>query len=619
MQTLNKNQLAAATHSGGPVMVLAGPGSGKTTVIIHRIKFLIESRMADPAAILVITFTKAAAEEMRARYAELSGNGRSSISTFHSFFYRVVSSRYGYGTESVLEESERSAAIKTILSGLGLSTDDEFAREISSELSLVKNELYELRHYNSRAAGSDDFRSVYAAYEEYKRAKRVIDFDDMTSECLRLFTEERGVLNKWRGRYRYILIDEFQDINRAQYECVKLLDGNKNLFIVGDDDQSIYRFRGARPEFLLNFESDYKNVSKIFLDVNYRSTDAIIGLCNKIISKNDARFVKDIGGTGRSGPAPSALRPFDAQSEAAAVAERVRALSAKIPYTEMAVIYRTNIQSRAFIDAFLNLNVPYQIKDEAPGIYEHWAFVDVLAYLKLSVDAGLTDEAARIINKPKRYINKDLILAAKKKGGPLLRNLLRAPNAQVWQRAKVEELLTRLIAIKKLAPRDAIKYIRGAAGYDGYINDYAAYRRLRPDGLFEILDELTEGAQGFADIPGYVAFVEKAAISSAEKRLKKEEPAGVTLTTMHSAKGLEFEAVFLTGAIDGLVPHEKSRTPSEVEEERRLFYVGLTRAKTYLYVSAAKTRREHAVKPSSFLDGLLPDERAKKPPAKIKA
>ena len=619
MQTLNKNQLAAATHSGGPVMVLAGPGSGKTTVIIHRIKFLIESRMADPAAILVITFTKAAAEEMRARYAELSGNGRSSISTFHSFFYRVVSSRYGYGTESVLEESERSAAIKTILSGLGLSTDDEFAREISSELSLVKNELYELRHYNSRAAGSDDFRSVYAAYEEYKRAKRVIDFDDMTSECLRLFTEERGVLNKWRGRYRYILIDEFQDINRAQYECVKLLDGNKNLFIVGDDDQSIYRFRGARPEFLLNFESDYKNVSKIFLDVNYRSTDAIIGLCNKIISKNDARFTKDIGGTGRSGPAPSALRPFDAQSEAAAVAERVRALSAKIPYTEMAVIYRTNIQSRAFIDAFLNLNVPYQIKDEAPGIYEHWAFVDVLAYLKLSVDAGLTDEAARIINKPKRYINKDLILAAKKKGGPLLRNLLRAPNAQVWQRAKVEELLTRLIAIKKLAPRDAIKYIRGAAGYDGYINDYAAYRRLRPDGLFEILDELTEGAQGFADIPGYVAFVEKAAISSAEKRLKKEEPAGVTLTTMHSAKGLEFEAVFLTGAIDGLVPHEKSRTPAEVEEERRLFYVGLTRAKTYLYVSAAKTRREHAVKPSSFLDGLLPDERAKKPPAKIKA
>jgi len=289
MPTLNKNQLFAATHDGGPMMVLAGPGSGKTTVIIHRIGHLVANKLAKPEEILVITFTKAAAEEMRVRYFDLSGGELAAISTFHSLFYRVVAKRYGYTVDNVLQEGERAAALKNILLSSGLSPDDDFTREISSELSLIKNEMLDIKFYNSCAAGADDFKNVYGAYEAYKKKNKKIDFDDMTAECLSLFENEKPLLKSWRVKFKYVLIDEFQDINKAQYECIKLLVRGGNIFVVGDDDQSIYRFRGARPEFILNFENDYPGVKKVYLDVNYRSTDKIINLCNNIIARNGAR------------------------------------------------------------------------------------------------------------------------------------------------------------------------------------------------------------------------------------------------------------------------------------------------------------------------------------------
>jgi len=605
MLNLNADQRAAATHSDGPMMVLAGPGSGKTTVILHRIKYLIEERRINPKKILVITYTRAAAEEMRVRFAVLCGGTIADISTFHSLFYRVVSSHFGYTTDNVLQEAERAGVLKSILVNQGLASDDDVTREISTELSLITNELIDMEHHNSRAIGSNDFKNVCAAFAEYKKKHNKIDFDDMTVGCYNLFKGNKKLLDAWRAKYQYILIDEFQDINRAQYECIKLLNVHNNLFIVGDDDQSVYKFRGARPEFFLNFETDYPAVKKVSLDINYRSTDRIIGLCNKIISGNARRFHKNIRGTGINGPAPALLRPYDIQAEAVAVAERVQSIAKKTAYTDIAVIYRSNIQSRAFIDVFSNLHIPFQIKDEAPGIYEHWILKDVAAYFKLADDTGLNEETARIINKPKRYISRDQIAAAGKKKGAVLHNLMRASNIQTWQRAKAEDLIARLGAIKQLAPHAAYKYIREEIGYDGYIEEYAAFKRIKPDGLYEILDELTEGAKGFQSLPEYVAYVEQAAAESREKRLKKEEPAGVMLTTMHSAKGLEFEAVFIISAVDGLIPHEKSATAAETEEERRLFYVGLTRAKRILYISVVKTRHDNKTTPSVFLNGII--------------
>ena len=602
MQQLNQNQYAAAVHLNGPMMVLAGPGSGKTTVILHRIMYLISNGHAKPSEVLVITFTKAASEEMRARFRELGGSGKVDISTFHSLFYRVISAHYGYRVENVLSEIERTQIIKSILKKNSLPFDEEFTKSISSEFSLIKNELIDITHYNSHVL-LDDFGKIYTAYEDYKKERHKIDFDDMTASAWSLFMTNKAILSDWQSRYKYILIDEFQDINRAQYECIRLLNNKGNLFIVGDDDQSIYSFRGARPEFLLNFSKDFPDSQKIILDINYRSTEKIIGLCNKVIRYNMHRYEKDLKGTGKNGPTPTLLKSYDAQAEAADIATKIQKLASKTGYNEIAVIYRNNIQSRAYIDVFLNLNIPFQIKDETPGIYEHWAFKDIIAYLKLSQDLSLKDEALRIINKPKRYISKDLLTATGNKGGPFLNNLLNM-YMQKWQREPTLELVNHLGKINKYSPEEAYKFIRCVTGYNEYIREYSNYRKIDPKGLYDILDELQEGAAAFGRIPEYIAHVEKAALVTKNQRLKKTLPAGVMLTTMHSAKGLEFDTVFVISAVEGLIPYERSITDEEIEEERRLFYVALTRAKRLLYVSIIKTRHDEKMKPSMFLRGL---------------
>lgn len=608
---LNKNQQIAMSHGDGPMMVLAGPGSGKTTVITYRIKNLIDQYGVKPWEILVITFTKASAEEMRQRFFRImEGNpvaGKVTLGTFHSFFYRIIASRYGYRVENIFQEDERRTILKNIIYKLNLGGDDDYIQSIINELSFVKNELIDIQYHSPMNLGAEDFINIYNAYEEFKIKHNKIDFDDMMVKCHKLLLTEDKALKYWQDKYKYILIDEFQDINKIQYECIRLLAASRNnLFVVGDDDQSIYRFRGARPEFLLDFPNDFAQTEKIILDTNYRSTDYIIKLCNLVIAKNKFRYSKDISGTQKAGSVPSLLRSPDIDSEAVLVANRIVRLSETIPFHEMAVAYRTNIQARAFIDVLMNLNIPFQIKDEAPGIYEHWACRDILAYMKLSKNQSADEEAARIINKPKRYISKDLMAAAKKRGG-VLHGLLTAPNLKMWQLSRVEELLFYLQAITRRKPYDAFKYIREAVGYNDYIVDYAEYKHIKPQGLFEIMDELQEGAKAFDTIESYIEHVENAILSSRENRSSKNQDRqkGVTLTTLHSAKGLEFEAVFIISAVDGLIPYEKSRTDAEIEEERRLFYVGMTRAKSILYISIIKNRYEKDVKPTPFLDGVI--------------
>ncbi|MDR1688932.1 MAG: ATP-dependent helicase [Clostridiales bacterium] len=606
MNILNSAQETAVNHLNSPMMVLAGPGSGKTTVIIRRAKALIEKYGVNPDNILVITFTKAAALEMKSRFESVSNARGVFISTFHSLFYKIISAYSDYRTNNVVLEDERKAVIKNLAVKVGANLDEETLQTVSSEISFIKNDMISLADYHSMEVSDSTFQDIYNAYEDYKKYHNKIDFDDMMVKCYELLSENSNALEKWRGKYKYILIDEFQDINKIQYECVRLLASpENNLFIVGDDDQSIYRFRGARPEFLLHFPSEYPNTETVVLDINYRSTEKIIGLCNRIINKNKIRYGKDIKGTGRGGEMPRILISEDTEAEAVTVTNRILEFSRHMPYSEMAVVYRVNIQSRAFIDSFVNHNIPFQVKDEAPSIYEHWICRDITSYLALALDKTRKDEAARIINRPTRYINTAYINEAKKaKDDFLIGSLISNKKLQQYQKARLSELLFQLGAMKNFKPYAAFKFIRETIGYNSYITSYSEYRKIRPKGLFEIIDELQEGAKSFEKIEDYLGHVEIAKEAAKVKPINRDKPQGVVLSTMHGVKGLEYKVVFIISAVNGLIPHEKSKTADEIEEERRLFYVGATRAKDFLFISFIKNRYENEATPTEFLEDM---------------
>ncbi len=608
MLVLNQKQKEAVEHLDGPMMVLAGPGSGKTTVITYRVKNLIQNYNVPPERILVITFTKAAANEMNTRFKNIVESkyaNKVTFSTFHSVFFRIIRSALGYRLENVLKEDERKIILKNIMNKLKIEYEDEeeFLKDISSEISLMKNELIDVKYYNTMICSTDDYRKIVNEYESYKNENNKIDFDDMLCICWKELNQNVQCCKWWQKKYDYILIDEFQDINRVQYETICLLSKeNNNLFIVGDDDQSIYKFRGARPEFLLKFPEDFSDVKTVILDTNYRSTDSIINLANKMISNNQYRYNKNIVGTDRNGKEPILINSENTEEEALLISKYINKLhNDGLNWSDIAVIFRTNIQARAFVDKFMDLNFPFFIKDEMPNIYDHWIAQDLLAYIKLSLDLSKNNELERIINKPKRYISKLLIKKAKQMQGIMLYNLMNLDDTQIWQREKIEELDYQLNVLKKLNPFKCLNYILGTINYCEYIKQYAAFRKINSKGLFEVVEELKDIMKKYNTKEEFLVHVQNFNEELKNQKLTKTNNEAITLTTMHGAKGLEFDAVFVISVVEGVIPHEKSKTVDEIEEERRLFYVAITRAKRFLYISTINTRYEQKVEKSLFL------------------
>ncbi|HHW68079.1 MAG TPA: ATP-dependent helicase [Epulopiscium sp.] len=647
---LNENQRKAVLTGEGPQMIIAGPGSGKTHVIMHRLHYLISYGMVyntrkipegitkedidilkgdihhprskellnyyaiDPRSILVITFTKAAAEEMKSRFfnmKDVNGTRIKSIlfGTFHSVFFRILRNAYGYHVDQVLKEDEKRQVLKKIAEELEIEYQDEqeFLDDLENEIGLIKNDLIELSYYNSMTLPSEQFRKIVSYYEQYKSQHQKIDFDDMLYDCYILLREHKNILSFWSNRYKYILIDEFQDINKVQYETIKLLSApNNHLFIVGDDDQSIYKFRGARPEFLLHFPQDFKDSGRVTLDINYRSTRKIVDISNSVISKNVHRYPKEIRTINPKGDEPVFIQSEDSEEEALHIAEWILNWRKKgLSYRDIAVIFRTNLQARALVDIMLDLNIPFYLRDEIPNVYEHWVAKDLLAYIKLSKDIKDNESLERIINKPKRYISKGVIFEACKKGGILFENIYKTPQLQTWQVNRLEELKFHLDCMKNKKPGEAIVYIRKHIGYDDYLVEYAQYKNISVKGLKELLDEIQEAAKHYDSFEEWMYHIQNVGeeIKEGKRRIIGEVDA-VTLSTMHGAKGLEFEAVCIAGAVEGVIPHNKSTSPAELEEERRLFYVGITRAKKYLAISTVKKRYEEEVKPSRFIEEM---------------
>ena len=612
-KTLHPNQIHAISHGTGPMLVLAGPGSGKTTVIIQRIRRLTEKMGVSPYRILVITFTKAAAEQMKTRYAALQGKSGVMFGTFHSIFFRILRQACGYSLEQVLSEDERRNTLQKLVTEARISVQDqeEYIQQFFSQYSLMKNQLLDVSDFLPEGLPKDEFVALTKKFDGWKRRNEKIDFDDMLTECYDVLSQDEKVRKMWQDRFDYILVDEFQDVNRAQYACLQMLAAPKNnLFVVGDDDQSIYGFRGASPSFMLDFPKDFPGTEKVFLDVNYRCSGRIIRLASQVIGTNVSRYAKEIKGDRDLGERINVFVAKDSGEEAELTAQKIaRLLEEGVPIEEIAVIFRTNIQGGAFARALFRRGIPYHLRDGGFHLYDHWIARDLAAYLFLAENRDSDASLLRIVNKPKRYISKDLLAEAEQMPYGLLRSLHVCPSLQKWQAEHLESLEEDLRQIQKRKPYEALRYVRKVVGYDEYLSDYAAYRKASLSNMIEIADEITETAKGTESGTEFVRKMEELSRQMKEQSKQKGNTHGVTLTTFHGAKGLEFGAVFLPSLAEGIIPYEKGRKGSALEEERRLFYVGLTRTKDRLFLSFTENRYEKPLKPSRFLMEMGLDER----------
>ena len=614
---LNENQKSAVQHINGPCMVLAGPGSGKTRVITYRIVNMVINNNINPKSILAISFTKASSTEMKNRAISLSHDNRlNSVTygTFHSVFFRILRFFEKYELDCILDEKSKKYAIKGILKNLNVENaeDDDFIMSVINEISYVKNELMDKLDFESEALTKDEFIKVYNMYEDYKSQMKKIDFDDMLIKTYNLLSTNKRVLDRVRSVYRYILVDEFQDINKVQFEVIKLIASpTNNIFVVGDEDQSIYGFRGSRPDFLLEFEQYFSNSKKYVLDINYRSKKGIIDIANKLIHKNKNRYEKVIKCDREDKGIVKYINSEDSEDEARHIGKDIlkKCEDNNVNYDDFAIIYRTNIQSRALVDVFMDMHIPFVVRDSIVTIYDHWVAKDLLAYLRLAIDPYINEDWIRIINKPFRYISKDSIkLASEDKN--FIDSLITKGGLHPKQIKTLNDLEIDVSYLKTLYPKDAISYIRTSLDYDRYVLDYCSNRKIKPGGLVEILNELESSSTNFTTIHEYLEHIEKVKSEIVESRNNKNAE-GVILTTMHSAKGLEFPYVYIIGTNEGTIPHEKScdiddetKRKEAVEEERRLLYVGITRAQDELYISIPKNKYGRKVFESRFVDEI---------------
>lgn len=605
MQVSNA-QHQAITHGAGPAIVLAGPGSGKTLVITQRVRYLIEAYHVRPQEILVITFTKAAAQEMQSRFQALSRQRGVTFGTFHAVFFHILKYAYHYSVANILTEEKKYQILQRLLSESGLHFEDEkeTLSEIASEISVVKNEQIPLEHYYSKSCPEEVFRGFYRKYEEMHRREGLLDFDDMMTMTYELLTQRADILAAWQRHYRYILVDEFQDINLLQYAILRLLaDPERNLFIVGDDDQSIYRFRGAKPEIMLNFPKDYPDAKQIVLDRNFRSVASVIRAAQLVIRENTKRFAKRAVHV-RKGQGQIDIREFSGQEhESLYLIKKVQeSLAGGIPPNEIAVLYRTNQGARPYAERLMEFNIPFEMRDALPNIYEHWIARDLFAYLHLARERLDRTEFLQVMNRPKRYIARDAI-DAKVISLETLRTYYEDKD---WMLDRIDRLELDLRMLKDMAPYAAVNYIRYGMNYEEYLQEYAKARRMKPEELTDILDEIQDGCRPFKTVEAWYEHLTAYKERLLEQRGKKErDPDAITLATLHSAKGLEFQEVFLVDVNEGTIPHRKASMEADLEEERRLFYVGMTRAKDRLHLFYVRERYGKRVDPSVFLEPLL--------------
>lgn len=600
----NKSQIQAIAHGTGPCMVLAGPGSGKTAVIIQRTIDLIEKSHVKPENILVITFTKAAATEMKQRFLHRMGAGQSGVTfgTFHGIFFTVLKYAYHYSAANIIGEEQRYALLRDVCHSMHLQYEDEaeFFSGIFAEISKVKNERIPLESYYSSLCGEEVFRDIFKAYQSRMQKNGLLDFDDMLVYTYELFTQRKDILAMWQQKFQYILIDEFQDINQLQYDIIRMLAlPENNLFIVGDDDQSIYRFRGSKPEIMLHFGEDYKKAKKVVLDVNYRCTKDIVEKSLRLIGHNSNRYPKDIRANSEAEDGLTLCSFDNTAKETAFIIEQIKkSIEKGQRYSDFAVLFRTNIQPQYLMEQLLSHNIPFHTKDSLPNLYNHWMVRDILAYLTIGKGSRRRKDFLQILNKPKRYLSRESLTDE-------MVDFLeweKLYEEQPWIAERVVKLSYDVKLLEKMSPYAAINYIRRGIGYEDYLREYATDHNRKPEELLDILDQIQESAKGFASVDKWVFHMKEYEEQLTRMaRQKNANPNSVELATFHSAKGLEFANVFIMEVNESWVPYRKSVLERDIEEERRLLYVGLTRAKEKLWISYVKEIHNKSSEPSRFI------------------
>ena len=604
----NEAQTKAICHKNGPAMVLAGPGSGKTLVITRRVEYLIKKYGVRPEQILVITFTKAAAKEMRERFARITKEDRFPVTfgTFHGIYYGILKWAYRMNASNIFSEEEKMMLLREVIAGMELEIEDEkeFLQGIASEIGQIKNNRLSLEEYESSNCSDQMFRQIYEEYERRRKLLKKIDFDDMLVLCYELFQKRPDILQMWQKKFQYILIDEFQDINQVQYDVIRMLAlPENNLFIVGDDDQSIYRFRGARPEIMLGFSKDYPNAKSIILDVNYRSTKAVVSAARRVIERNKNRYQKEIITVNEQGDNVHIQEVRHPVEESHYVREQIaKAVAAGTEPSQIAVLYRTNTEPRALVETFMEYHIPFQMKEHLPNLYEHFIGRDFQSYMRMALGGRDRGDFLMIMNRPNRYIGRDSV----DRGEISFENLRKYYMEKDWMVDRIDQLEVDLKVISRMTPYAAIQYIRKSVGYDLFLNEYAIKRKMKLEDLQELIREMEERAKEFKTIEEWFDHIEK---YTEELRMqavtRTENRNAVSLMTFHAAKGLEYDTVFIIGANEDVTPYKKAELPEEMEEERRMFYVAMTRAKKHLTISYVREKNGKAMEQSRFLGELF--------------
>lgn len=607
----NKSQIQAISHMDGPAMVLAGPGSGKTTVITHRIKNLIEKAEVRPENILVVTFTKAAAISMQKRFSTLMNGGKGqpvTFGTFHSVFYKILRKSRRYETTEILSERQKTDYIREIIGRYGISSNDisELSQNINNDIGNIKGNMLNAQEYEPSCCKKEDFIKVYNAYNLELKKDGKMDFDDILRECYLLLCENHTMLEQWRELYKYILIDEFQDINRIQMNIIELLASPlNNIFVVGDDDQSIYGFRGARPEIMIEFKDYYPEAELIVLNVNYRSTQSIINVAGRVIENNKTRLDKCAHANNDKDFQPD-IRKFRNQvEELKFVVSKIKEYENQgISLSEMVILVRNNSQIQEISSFLKNRKIEAESGKHRSNIYNGMVAKDILSYVRgaLKFDGTyFNEDLIYVLNKPQRYISRQVVLSV---------NMNISAVRRIYSKNNIDSFLFHIEMIRKLPPQAALSYIRKGAGYEEYLRLYAIENNIPMSGLLKQLEQLVQECSKFNTLEQWINSIDSAQNSEGQNFGKKSSGEGgtnnrINIMTMHGSKGLEFKAVFIVDANQGIIPTSKALRERDFEEERRLFYVAITRAIDYLNVYAVEERLGCPIEVSMFVEEML--------------
>lgn len=602
MYNLDIYQNEAVTTKDKNALIIAAPGSGKTTVIINRVHYLVDKLKVNNGQIIVITFTKAAAKNMKERYENRFKQSKSPFfGTFHGLFYKMLlRTRKNI---DIIDGNIINKIINKVLRKYFDDVNEDKIKEVLNNISLYKTARITIEKFKP-SISREIFEDAIGSYEHYKKENGKMDFDDLAIEALELLKNNEKALIYYRKLFKYILVDEFQDCDELQVEFLKLINGEKNnsLFAVGDEDQCIYSFRGSRPVYMVTFEKIFQDGNKHYLSINYRSKYNIVEKSKELIKFNKERNNKKILSNKKDNGVIKFYVPYNEKSQGDILVDLIKnEKKYNIDYEKNAILYRTNMEAMSVIDAFTKNNIPFRLLDKQYNFFEHFICKDLIAYLKFAANPFDKESFLKIINKPFRYISKNNIDYVR--NYKIQKNsidiLINKDDVPPFQRKKLDELKKDFNYVNRVSLGSAISYIVMDLEYIDYLKSYCEKFSQDLEDLEDVIEEFKLSAESFKNIFDFLTHVENVK-NEIEESKSKNQREGVILSTIHGVKGMEFKNVYLVNCNEDTIPHSSSKEEN-LEEERRLFYVGITRAIDDLYVFSPRNRRGQLKKVSRFI------------------